>query len=306
MTENPVSIFGCDDDMIHGRLKKSTLLLMGYVWLVAGGCAALPDSHPTTGNWDGPGVVTQDARCGENQWADSAGNPASALDAQGFDVLNWNIYKGRRAGWQEDFRAVGENPDLYLIQEAYLTDELRTLMADADLKWNLVPGFEYKGVETGVLTASRITPSGYCMLRIREPLLHISKSALITRYPFADSAKTLLVANIHSINFTLSSHHFRQYWQQLERVLSAYDDPIILAGDFNTWSAKRIAVVRETVQRLKLKPVNFSTENRTTIFGHTVDHVYYRGLNAVEAIAYEVATSDHNPMVVRFELSENE
>jgi endonuclease/exonuclease/phosphatase (EEP) superfamily protein YafD len=309
MTGKLVSILRCNDNMIPGFLKKGALFLIGCVWLLGGGCVSIPDDHPAVANWDGPGAIAGSARCGIDPWpdpVDPSGGRLSALDARGFDLVNWNIYKGRRQGWQADFRALGEKPDLYLVQEAYLTDDLRNLLADTDLNWNLVPAFEYRGIETGVLTASRITPYDYCILRIREPLLHISKSALITRYPFAGSAKTLLVANIHSINFTLGSHHFRQYWQQLESALSDYDDPIILAGDFNTWSAERSAVVRETVQRLKLKPVKFSTENRTTIFGHTVDHIYYRGLIPVEATVYEVVTSDHNPMVVRFELSANE
>lgn len=291
--------------MISGHFKINALILYGCLWLAFAGCAAIPEDHPAMGNWDETGVGHTIAGCDQYQppdWDVAAGDGKSVLNADGFDLVNWNIYKGQRDGWQDDFGSLGINRDLFVIQEAYLTEELRNLLADAQLNWNLVPSFEYLGVESGVLTASRIAPSGYCMLRFREPLLNLWKSALITRYRFSDSEQTLLVANLHSINFTLGTDRFREHWHRVERALSAYDGPIILAGDLNTWSAERDAVVRETTRRLNLEPVKFSTRNRTTIFGHIVDHIYYRGLIPMETRVIEVATSDHNPMVVKFKL----
>jgi endonuclease/exonuclease/phosphatase (EEP) superfamily protein YafD len=141
------------------------------------------------------------------------------------------------------------------------------------------------------------------MQRFREPLLHTPKTSLLTRFDLSEGG-SLVVVNVHAINFTMDAIRFRASWQELETVLQPHAGPLIVAGDFNTWNADRQAVVVNATRRMGLTPVHFSSDQRTRIFDRTVDHVYYRGLLPLEALVHEVKTSDHNPMRVTFKLAD--
>lgn len=290
-----------------GVLKNSCMAIWICVILGIYGCVSIPEAHLTVGRRGQMDIVGLVGSCEHFPRAATAAEPAArgmALDARGFDLMNWNLFKGRRDGWSRDFSQIGENRDLFTLQEAYLTEDLREQLHQKDLNWDLVPAFEYHGIKAGVLTASKIAPEVLCTIRVEEPLIPIPKSILITRYPMTLPGSHLLVANVHSINFVLGTASFSRHWKQLEDILAPYEGPIILAGDFNTWSTERAAIVSKTTQRLGLEPVAFNPRERTTIFGKVVDHVYYRGLIPLEAVVHDVETSDHKPMVVTFKLAD--
>jgi len=227
----------------------------------------------------------------------------AAFDSKGFSLLSWNIQKGMRAGWEEDFRRLSYNKDLLIIQEACLTDAMRSLLQAKHHHWDLALAFEYRDNKSGVLTASKVEPSFLCTFRNKEPFTRIPKTILITRYPLSDGNQVVMVANVHLINYTLTLPHFRAQLKQLEEILSKHQGPLIVSGDFNTWNDERMAVVDTIAGRLYLKAVTFSENYRTTVFGHNVDNIYYRGLELIEALSVKITTSDHNPLIVKFRLS---
>jgi endonuclease/exonuclease/phosphatase (EEP) superfamily protein YafD len=227
----------------------------------------------------------------------------AALDSNGFSLLSWNIQKGMRYGWEEDFRRLSYHKDLLIIQEAYLTDTMIRLLQEMYHHWDLALSFEYRDNKTGVLTASKVEPSFLCTFRYKEPLTRIPKTILITRYPLSDGNQVLMVANVHLINYTLTVSHFRVQLEQLEKILSKHQGPLIVSGDFNTWTDERMAIVDTIASRLNLKAANFSENYRTTVFGHNVDHIYYRGLELIKALTVKITTSDHNPLIVKFRLT---
>jgi endonuclease/exonuclease/phosphatase (EEP) superfamily protein YafD len=226
------------------------------------------------------------------------------LDSSGFSLLNWNMLKGMREGWKEDFQRLSNDRDLLIIQEAYLTDDLRKLLQSNQYNWDLAAAFMLDDIKAGVLTASKVEPDFLYTFRANEPLITIPKTILITRYPLTETDKSLLVANIHSINYSLSIAEFRDQLQRLQQILTRHHGPLIISGDFNTWTDERMATVTTLTKRLGLKAVTFGEDKRTTIFGHDIDHIYYRGLEPVEAIVAPVTTSDHNPMLVTFRLAD--
>ena len=85
--------------------------------------------------------------------------------------------------------------------------------------------------------------------------------------------------------------------------MSKHQGPLIVSGDFNTWNDERMAVVDTIASSLNLKAVTFSENYRATVFGHNVDHIYYRGLKPIKALSVKMTTSDHNPMIVKFRLT---
>ena len=82
-----------------------------------------------------------------------------------------------------------------------------------------------------------------------------------------------------------------------------HQGPVVLAGDFNTWSDERMVVVNDLAQRLSLESLDYTNHNRTSVFGNALDHVFYRGLEPVEHDTWIVTSSDHNPTRVSFRVA---
>jgi len=231
-------------------------------------------------------------------------NAASTLNPERFSLMNWNMLKGRRQGWRKDFDRLSQGSDVILLQESHLTEELRGALRAAKVNWNLATAFKYRDMEVGVLTASEIAPGANFMHRFNEPLLNIPKTSLFTWFSFSSRPSDLVIVNVHAVNFTVDTDHYKNYWQQLESILETHDGPLIVAGDFNTWNAQRFKIVSNTARHLGLQAVRFKPDRRIRIFNQVVDHVYYRGLVPLHAVVHEVATSDHNPMLVTFKLAD--
>ena len=283
-------------------LRIFLLVLMILLFMGMTGCIVVPDKNITLGQSDQTDIISVCFDNGSLQ-PDLGGfsaNRLHGLGTGGFNLLNWNILKRSKSGWESDFRQLSVQSDLLVIQEARLTGEMQALLQDGRYYWNLATAFEYRDVKTGVLTASKIKAVFQCSMRVDEPLVSIPKAVLINLYPISNSDQFLLIANVHSVNFTLGVAQYRTQWHKLEKILSKHQGPIVLSGDFNTWNQERKAVVESVTQRLNLKPVIFEADHRATFFDHPVDHVYYRELKPVKAMVHKVESSDHNPMLVTF------
>jgi endonuclease/exonuclease/phosphatase (EEP) superfamily protein YafD len=226
------------------------------------------------------------------------------LNSAGFSLVSWNMFKGRKDGWADDLQKFIQNSDILVLQEAYLSESLKRLLNQGKYNWDMTAAFEYRDINTGVLTASRTTPTFTCGLRQIEPITRIPKGVLVTRYPMSGTNQQLLVVNIHAINFTVGSTTFEQQSKRLENILTAHHGPLIVSGDFNTWNADRMAHVNAMAENLGLAAVKFDENRRFEIFGQNVDHIYYRGLETVASATPVVSTSDHNPLTVVFKLAD--
>ena len=274
------------------------------VLLILSGCINIPDRHSVMSQRDNINTVHK-AGCDPDRLVEhraSTSEQAAKLDADGFSLLVWNVLKGKRSDWTSDFLRFCNAKDLLIIQEAYLTEEFRNMLGKKHYNWDMSIAFEYKNIKAGVLTASKIEPSFVCTLQKKEPLIRIPKTILITMYPLSGRDQSLLVANLHLINYTVSVSQFRAQVQQMERILSKHQGPLVVAGDFNTWSDKRMAVIDASAGQLNLKAVTFKDNNQSLVLGHNVDHIFYRGLEPLEAISTVVTTSDHNPLQIKFRL----
>lgn len=231
---------------------------------------------------------------------DPAEATAAALDGE-ISVLLWNIAKGSRAGWDEDLRRLAAGKDLVLLQEAVLTDAVREAIGTG---WHdFAPGYRTSVYTSGVWTASAAAALAACSIEIREPLLGTPKRALIVEYPLAGRDDTLLVANLHAVNFALGLAEFRRQLGEVAAILAAHDGPVLLAGDFNTWSRSRHDILEGMVRELGLRPAAYSSDYRLRAFGWPLDHLFYRGMELLASGSERVRTSDHNPVVAQLSLS---
>ena len=231
-------------------------------------------------------------------------NNVSGLNPEKISVLNWNIYKGQRENWITDFKRYSYKHDVVIMQEASLGEDLKTLLDEAQPYWTLNTAFHYKQKPTGVMTASTVRPVGSCGQSTVEPLIRFPKTSLISYYPVEGMGEDLLVANIHGINFTLGVGVYTEQIEKLYDAMKHHQGPVVLAGDFNTWSDERMQIVEKLARRLSLESLDYTSHNRTSVFGNALDHVFYRGLEPLEHDTWHVTSSDHNPTRVSFRVIE--
>ncbi len=279
------------------------VFLLFIVW----GCVSIPKEHYVLSSHEKAAIVTTPQACEDVRFKEvlqTISVQPAGLDPKGFTLLNWNMMKGSRAGWEDDFKNLSSRADLLTAQEARLSEPLRRLLQDNAYYWDLTTAFLSNHKEVGVLNGSRVPPVFLCTINYSEPLIAIPKTILLSLYPLRDSDQMLLVANVHLINFTFDTVVYNNQLQKLEEILVQHEGPLLVTGDFNTWSDDRLEIIHNFARRLNLHKVAFAQNTMTSFFGHIVDHVFYRGLVPTDAQAIRVSTSDHNPLLVTFRRAE--
>ena len=128
------------------------------------------------------------------------------------------------------------------------------------------------------------------------------KSLLITEHSFHNGQKIHIV-NLHAINFvTLKS--FTLELSKIAQTLQTYSGPMIIGGDFNNWSNRRVEVLERFQKELNLKKAVIQQSHHIkAIFSKPLDHIFYRGVIPLKAEAINTyKVSDHNPIYATFKL----
>lgn len=219
-----------------------------------------------------------------------------------FRLLVWNIHKASEGEtWQKDFHALASTSDLVLLQEGYAINTFEQATKNIkNMLWSFATSFVHEGYDTGVVTGTISNPLRTFWQRSpgREPVINTPKMTILSEFDLPQSSKSLLVANIHGINFVTNSL-FYEHIAAVITVLEKHDGPIIFAGDFNTWNGGRYDYLKTRTGALGLKFVTFKKDPRKV----ALDHVLYRGLNTKSAaILEDISSSDHLPLKVEFTL----
>ena len=140
--------------------------------------------------------------------------------------------------------------------------------------------------------------------------------SLVTEYPLPNGEK-LLAVNVHLLNFERwSLKKLRRQLEDLKSIMAHHEGPIVMAGDFNTWNRKRLALVNKTTREVHLEEVTGFPQGRTTgdmrsgfwndIFGVEkelpLDRVFFYGFHPRSARVLPYDTSDHRPILVKLDL----
>ena len=277
-----------------GITVRSAATLIAIAALV--GCAVL-DENTNVLSGD---VYTSPLAC-SSQLVGSSRSAQGELDSSDIRMVNWNIQKGGDPQWTTDLATFQGDPDLMVLQEAPLNSNAWDVVS-ADQYHSFSPGYRTSRSLTGVMTVSAVKPLTQCNFVSVEPWLRSPKATVITEYGLTHTDQTLVVVNIHAMNFTFGAHDFRK---QIQRALSALDNhagPILLSGDFNTWSGKRSETLNEMTDSLGLKKLNYDEDHRKRFLGQPLDQIYIRGLEVLEATTRKVNSSDHSPMSARLRL----
>lgn len=278
------------------------ILLVSAASIAASSCSTwqgqAPASRLTPVASHATGVETDAAAC-RDRMAKSVAAPGSGLDSGRLGILSWNVKKGQHANWRHDLARLATDKHLILIQEASLGPELLDAL-EPSAHWAFAPGYRTRAGVTGVMTLSTMPPLTQCNLQVMEPWLRTPKATSITEFGLTGTNDTLVVANIHAVNFSVGVAEFRQQIEALRTALADHAGPIILSGDFNTWRAARLEILGEVVRDLGLEPIGFDDDHRTLAFGLPLDHLFVRGLSVQRSTTQPVRTSDHNPLAAEF------
>ena len=115
---------------------------------------------------------------------------------------------------------------------------------------------------------------------------------------------SVLCLNIHSLNFKLGLTGFRDQLAWLMEDIAGHHGPVILSGDFNTWSGRRMDLLLRMAESVQLRRVDFPAGGRKrNLPWLDLDHVFYshRSLRVMPASAKilgHVRSSDHAPLLV--------
>jgi len=234
----------------------------------------------------------------------------AALDPERVQVLVWNVYKASRPGWWEDFDALVATHDVFLLQEGWWEPRSEARFRALGGDWWMGVTFLSKWSEddpaTGTIVGGRVPVHGATSRHSRyvEPGLGTPKSHCFGRFELQGRDEELLAVSVHAINYRLGLTAFGDHVRLVLRDAAGYQGPVIVAGDFNTWSEERTAFLFEVMERSGFRsvyprsPQTADDDGRTTSGDHYLDHAFVRGLEVVgePEVLTTIDTSDHEPM----------
>lgn len=276
---------------------KKRLLLGTTASLLAVGAWQWPVDVPD----DSVVLQYQPAAAAVMQGCGSESDQGQYLNADSLKVLVWNIYKQQRSDWLQALSEFAHGSQLVLLQEAQASPELLRYATHRYPAVAQVAAFSIREQMAGVMTLSSADAEYYCPLREWEPWLQLPKSSLVSVYAL-NNGESLMVVNVHAVNFTMGVQAYRQQLHQVMAQIALHQGPVILAGDFNSWSTTRLALLRHMAASVGLHEVPFAQDQRKQAFGYPLDHVFYRGLKIEDAAVLNTDASDHNPLAVTFRL----
>ena len=231
-----------------------------------------------------------------NMKCDKASNSVRKLASSRFHLITWNMHKGQDKGWQEDLARLSKQADFVLLQEATQHQNLNTFSTAL-----FVSSFSFKDLLSGVKTFTQTQPEWYCGGGVAEPLIQIPKVASVMSFPL-EKGNSLLLINVHLINFECGISAYQTQLEQLFSFVENHQGPIIISGDFNAWNERRLNLVNNLMQKYGLDSVALSQDERVRFLEYPLDYIFTRGVKVVSATSEVVTSSDHNPLLMEFEL----
>ena len=233
-------------------------------------------------------------------------------------IVSWNAEKGADPHFKSDLSrlVITDKPDFVFLQEARAD-----LLETKRIGGYFASSWRYpwpNGKTIGLLSLSHVPPARIQPMpsKHKEFFITAPKLSLVTEYPLANGQR-LLAINVHLLAFERwGTSGIGSQLDDLEAVMGEHSGPIILAGDFNAWSQKRLELVQAVAAGLNLTEVTDFTPGRSTadkgssflngLFGIdeglALDRVYYRGFTHHSAKILSYKSSDHRAIQVTLDL----
>ncbi len=232
-----------------------------------------------------------------------AGAPSKERLGNTLKVCVWNMQKCKRKLWEKDFLNFCAGADLFLVQEIGLTERAKSALPQTHMFWRSAISFFnfFSGSASGIAIGSAAKPLKTAHKRsVSEPFFNTPKMLMSCVYKAG--GKEILVINVHAINFK-GLPSFIKNMLDMQALLAGFEGPVIIGGDFNTWSRGRTAALKNFARDARLEFASFNPDERAAFFGKKMDFIMTRGFNIKSASALTVKSSDHNPLFAELELS---
>jgi len=223
-------------------------------------------------------------------------------------VLIWNVRKFDRPATYRHVQRLARIADFKLIQESIMNSTAADFFNEKTIGFETngaISFLDEKKTGTGVSTSHRVLAKSITPIRSREvePVIKTPKMILLTEHSVQGREESLLVANIHGLNF-VPNEKFAVQLAQLEAALSQHQGHIILGGDFNTHNVDKAVMVGEMARRIGLTYVQMEGANG---IGLRLDHLFVRGFDVVKAqLLKDVKSSDHLPLWAELKFKSDE
>ncbi|MEA1892125.1 MAG: endonuclease/exonuclease/phosphatase family protein [Campylobacterota bacterium] len=228
----------------------------------------------------------------------------SSLD-EIFSLVVWNIHKENQ---DEEFKFfldkfLEEYPsDFLLLQEVKYPKNL--IFSLDKYSYALSSNMETAENIFGVLSACKVSFEKIQNFLSSKKELGFTthKSALLTKH-ILHNKQPLYILNIHAINF-VSHDMFELELSKIKTKIKNYRGALIIAGDFNSWNNRRMRSLEILTKEFSLQKAKIKNDKHLLqIFSFTVDHIFYRGVELLEANSIDTKDlSDHNPIYAKFKV----
>ena len=220
-----------------------------------------------------------------------------------FSLLVWNIHKENQEHlFQEKLtELLQQRPSDFILFQEVKYPKYEPYIFN-NYSYALASNIETSKNIFGVLTAAKVAfeKIDSTLTAHREMGLATRKSLLITQHRLNDG-NLLYMVNLHAINF-VSLKSFTLELEKIKRELLHYDGAMIIGGDFNNWSARRVRILEAFQKELSLEKADIDAYHHIKhVFSKPLDHIFYRGVTLLKAEAIDTKKiSDHNPIYATF------
>lgn len=218
-------------------------------------------------------------------------------------ALIWNIYKAKRDDLWNVASALSQQNHFALFQEAiFEPSALQNYCSHFPYRFvSAISFWQKNSFGTGISTGAVFSEVQRIFQRSswREPFVNTPKVALLTKYRIANGPdETLLMVNIHGINFVLDKG-LQDQLDVLALQIEKHNGPVVVGGDFNTHTAGRKRILRKFASRLGLQHLDLEFDKRNL----KLDHILVRGVSVSRAyLLNHIRASDHKPIQLEFQI----
>jgi len=220
-----------------------------------------------------------------------------------FSILVWNVHKENQNSIfkQKLNQFLLDNPSDFLLFQEFKYPKSSPCKL-YDYSYALSSNIETKKHLYGVLTATKCAFENIeCKLSKNKEMGLVTHKSFIISQHLLPLKRLLYIVNIHAINF-VSSKQFTQELEEIKQNLLKHQGPMIVVGDFNNWSDKRVDKLDHFQNELNLTKAEVNMSHHIKhVFHKPLDHIFYRDLNLAQAEAIDTQqVSDHNPIYATF------
>ncbi|MCB1196768.1 MAG: endonuclease/exonuclease/phosphatase family protein [Deltaproteobacteria bacterium] len=220
-----------------------------------------------------------------------------------FSFLVWNTNKINAEVVIDTMGSIKQVPAFSFLQEVSVSlDDQYPFSYFDHYQWTMAKNLylpqkkKFSGVKTGSIYVSNTSQVWHS--KNKEPLIYIPKPAVASYHPVGNQQFELLTVNVHMLNM-INTQRFLHELESLYAIIDQHQGSVVLAGDFNTWSKRKMSALLDFSHNLGLSEVAFGPDNIHRLSKRQLSFVFTRGILVHQTqVLTSVTASDHYPLLV--------